>query len=148
MSSRSSRRAFLGFGLFALLGGAAGLWWLRREAGGVLAPACLEELLLPDPSHAFYVGRWYLNAVPAEASVEALSERVFGARRFRRRDECVAYLRERIQSDYAERRVGRLNGFLVSRTELRLYALLSLLASENARSRLRSGVTAGYRCYV
>ena len=85
--------------------------------------------------------------MPAEASVEALSERVFGAQRFRRRDECVAYLRERIQSDYAERRVGRLNGFLVSRTELRLYALLSLLASENARSRLRSGVRARDRCY-
>ncbi len=128
MSSRPGRRAFLGLGLFALLGGAASLWWLRRDAGGALAPACLEELL-PDPSRAFDVGRWYLKEVPAEADVEALSQRVFGARRFRRRDECVAHLRERIRSDYAERRVRRVDGFLVSTTELRLYALLSLLGS-------------------
>ena len=128
MSSTPSRRAFLGFGVVALLGGTAGLWWLRRDAGGVLASACLEELL-PDSSRAFEVGRWYLNQVPGEADVEALSHRVFGARRFRRRDECAAHLRERVRGDYAERRVRRVNGFLVSTTELRLYALLSLLGS-------------------
>ena len=128
MSSRPSRRAFLGFGLFALVGGAAGLWWLQRDMRRVLAPACLQDLL-PDPSRAVDVGRWYLKQVPAEADVEALSQRIFEARRFRRRDACVAHIRERIQGDYAERRVRRVNGFLVSTTELRLYALLSLLES-------------------
>jgi len=74
------------------------------------------------------MGSWYLARVPAEADVDLLARQLFGIPEPAGVEACIERLREAIQEDYRTGGTMTVDGFIVSRSELRLYAFLSLAA--------------------
>ena len=83
------------------------------------------------------VGRAYLAAYPAQASVEALTADLVGGLtavtpqwRTLSKTELQAALRAQIRSDFAAERTVKLQGWLVSLTEAQLCGLAALIAHD------------------
>ena len=83
------------------------------------------------------VGRAYLAAYPAQASVEALTESLVGELtavtpqwRTLSKTELQAALRAQIRRDFAAERTVKLQGWLVSLTEAQLCGLAALIAHD------------------
>lgn len=123
------RRLVLGA---AGLAASAVLWrlemWLPRSAESVAARL---TGLLTQADSARVIGREYLLATPAEATTARLTALVVAAalpRGIRGATDAQlhAHLSARIRDDFAEERVVTVAGWILSRTEARLYALTSL----------------------
>jgi hypothetical protein len=121
------RRTFLGSGLaagsFFALGG--GGWWLCRR----ITPEYLLKVLdqaFAQPDDLVRVGRVYLETVPSENDRQHLGSLL--AERFtaRRAFQIENAIREVIQEDFAIDQVVELEGWILSRTEVRLCALAAL----------------------
>ena len=110
----------------AALAGALGL------STPMTALACRDErealdeaiaALLPSRASAAAVGDAYLRQAPREASAARLEALVLGSMREAGLPVTPAGLRRRIERDFAEERIVRLDGWLLSATEVRLCAL-------------------------
>lgn len=99
---------------------------------GCAAPAPSQlAFLLPAGDAATLLGTAYRDAVPAEATVEALADAILAdlgwpARRLRGR-ELGERLLARVREDHAADRVVNVEGWTLARTEARLVALRSLV---------------------
>ncbi|HEX2115063.1 MAG TPA: hypothetical protein VHM01_11715 [Alphaproteobacteria bacterium] len=127
------RRWFLGLmTLFALFGRAGGA---RAAAAVVARPQGLSaELLhvLPRSADASVIGGEYLAAYPAEADIGALTrhfDELAGAP-----DGLHAAISRRLRRDFEERDTVRLRGWVLSRSEARLFAICALLEADRART--------------
>jgi hypothetical protein len=133
MNERLSRRGFL----TRLLAGAGCLVVGRGSSPRDASPEALAARIVsvvPDRRRAAVLGRAYLREAPSEASVTGLvaaissgcvpqlDSRTSGAADVRRA------LTARIESDYAERRVVDVQGWLLAPTEARICALTALTA--------------------
>lgn len=90
-----------------------------------------------DMASATAIGRAYLAAYPAQASVEALTESLVGGLtavnphwRTLSKTELQAALRAQIRRDFAAERTVKLQGWLVSLTEAQLCGLAALIAHD------------------
>ena len=123
-----NRREFL----VSLASGAAGLTLVISKTGCWNGEPIHLELAdyLTDAKSARLIGRAYLQLEPEEASEERLVELVFPELRSAQeppaRDEILARFLASVRSDFQEFRVARVGGWLLSRTESRLCALVSL----------------------
>lgn len=81
--------------------------------------------MLPEPGAA-PIGAGYLAANPTEASAEVLTARILAQLPPGPDSELAARLRAAIRADFERRYTVRLNGWVLSRTECRLSALLEL----------------------
>lgn len=131
---RASRRRAL-----QQLAALAGAFGLHRP---LTALACrqdreaLEEAvadLLPARASAVAVGDAYLRRVPGEASAERLETLILGSTRAAGLPITPAGLRRRVERDFAEEKVVRLDGWLLSVTEVRLCAFACLRAAQEPR---------------
>ena len=128
------------FGLRAALGaGWLGLWsragWAQDLSDPWQRQARWLSGVLRNPASAARVGRAYLQAYPAEARIEALVAGLTagwgedqpwlgGAGR----EELRSRLREQIRADFAARRTVRVQGWVLARSEARLFGLAALSA--------------------
>jgi hypothetical protein len=128
------------FGLrAALAAGWLGLWPWAGSAEDLADPwrrqARRLRGVLRDPAGAARVGRAYLQAYPAEARIESLvagltagwgeDPPVLGCAG---RAELRSRLRAQIRADFAARRTVRIQGWVLARSEARLYGLAALTA--------------------
>jgi hypothetical protein len=86
------------------------------------------ETLLGNEDGVPQIGRAYLRLEPGENEIQVLSDRIFSEIRW---DLLLnGHVREviarRVREDFREGRVVRLRGWVVSRTEARLCALVAL----------------------
>ena len=84
------------------------------------------EGFFSDRESARAVGRVYLEATPAEASLATLLERLDCEALSRDPGDARAELRARHRRDFREGRTVTLDGWLLSRTEARLCAVAAL----------------------
>ena len=137
VSMRSTRRRFvtstLWIGFLAFLQPReAWALWLQRRRSDSLGTRFVE--ILEHKKSAEIVGLAYLRGVPAEASEETLTERI-RSDLSRSEDELCGtdfeslrkLLRLRTRRDFEEGRTVRLEGWIMSRTEARLFALATLV---------------------
>ncbi len=103
-------------------------------AGGVGAPvwywsAKRHELVFSREFHPDvirYVGSAYLKQYPSERDTKALQEELFGEESFSSREDVVRHLTTSIESDFGTGETVHLDGWLLSRTEMRFAALSTL----------------------
>jgi hypothetical protein len=132
----STRRAFM---------------WLCAAVAATAAPpparafACLAEVwrppgraaaltaLVPNPASAAAVGREYLRVAPDEADIARLCELLWPAPGVPQGALSRA-LAQRQRKDFADGRVVRLHGWILARTEARLWALAALQEGTRARA--------------
>ena len=138
MSSGIDRRTFVkGAGKAAALGLAAPTLLSALAGCGPDASLGMElSGFYSDPEAAAEVGRAYLKVKPEEADRDLLLERMADEDLdrwedlARRNPEALREaVRARHRSDFAENRVVRLHGWILSQTEVRLCALLALPSS-------------------
>jgi len=123
-----TRREVLAAGL--LLGGAVGLPPLLGgcfDASKVQAPDSLLDVF-PDPSSMRRLGRLYLARFPDEANEKRLLQTLLASFEVPpdSKHALRRHLRRSIEVDYEQGKVFRLRGWLLSRTEGRLWALAAL----------------------
>jgi len=133
MSLRVSRRTVLAALAAGIVGAAIGLrrYW---PGGDVTRDARRLAALLRHPDSAAWLGRFYLEVNPREADA-ALLVTLIGAARgpalppaSPSTDEALrADLEERIRNDFIYSNTVEVDGWLLSLTEARLCALVSLL---------------------
>ena len=87
--------------------------------------------LFNDRESAAAIGREYLQQLPEEADTQILAQQILGRDSTRLRgmveqNDLGALMSERINGDYEQERVLAVKGWILSRTELRLCALVSL----------------------
>ena len=82
--------------------------------------------LITDDEGASYLGRRYLQAHPSEARGDVLVSRLVGTRAPTSAREASRAVAAGIRSDYAAGRSVRVDGWVLSLTEARLYALVAL----------------------
>lgn len=97
------------------------------------------QRLFSQPESAGVIGQVYLHAHPHEANAAWLIQQItqdvaggnaaFGGAGS---DELKALLQQRIRQDFADEHVVKLNGWILARTEGRLYALAALLRQARA----------------
>ena len=99
-------------------------------------PEALEQalaVLLPSRASAAAVGEAYLRQAPLEASAGTLEALILGSAREAGLPITAEGLRLRIERDFVEEKIVRLDGWVLSATEVRLCALTRLrTASEPA----------------
>jgi hypothetical protein len=127
MNLRLTRRTFLGAVLTAAASTVLGWrWWRSRHHAGLSAEVL--QALLPHRESAALLGRHYLAATPHEADAQRLRALLAGSL------EAVAAkpetlhrrVHEQIRDDFTAARVVAVDGWLLSLTEARLCALVSL----------------------
>lgn len=134
--SRITRRRFLV--TVTGIGGSALVFRARPWTALVaFAPVSVAERLAGLLTHrdsARVVGSAYLGSAPAESSISRLVDRIAadlpGGRRTVREasdDELRALLAASIRSDFEDDRVVEVDGWVLSPTEARLYALTALV---------------------
>jgi hypothetical protein len=133
MSLRVSRRTVLAALAAGIVGAAIGLrlYW---PGGNITREARRFAGILRHPDSAAWLGRFYLEVNPREADA-ALLVRLIGAARgpalppvSAANDEALrADLNERIRNDFIYGNTVAVDGWLLSLTEARLCALVSLL---------------------
>jgi hypothetical protein len=128
------------FGLWAALAaGWLGLWpragWEHDLAGSWQRQARWLNDALRDPASAARIGQAYLQAYPDEARIESLVAGLTAGWGEDRpwlgcagREELRARLREQIRADFADRRTVRVQGWVLARSEARLFGLAALNA--------------------
>jgi hypothetical protein len=97
---------------------------IERLAAGNTA-GHLRALITHDAGAA-YLGRRYLQAHPSEARRDVLVRRLVGTNAPTSAREASRAVAARIRSDYAAGRTVRVDGWVLSRTEARLYALVAI----------------------
>ena len=137
---RMERRRFLQLsaGLVALLA----IPSVPHLTGGqeVLDPFAAQwQRLFSRPDSASAIGQVYLQANPQEADAAWLVEQITQDMAGRvvdfagvRGDDLKTLLQERIRQDFAEENTVKLNGWMLARTEARLYALATLMRPARA----------------
>jgi hypothetical protein len=127
MSTGFTRRSFLGTVLATVAGALSGWSCTRTPQQAILTGDTLQALL-PHRDSAVRLGRHYLAAIPQEADAPRLRTLLAGA--LGDAQTATGALHERvhqaIRADFAAGRVVDVNGWLLSQTEARLCALLSL----------------------
>lgn len=127
-SFRCSRRSFLLYTLFGILG----LEISGCESASTVHEAWLDDIS-PYPRDAAKIGRGYLVLHPEEADREILKMKINMA--IREQVDLTAtgshkmefsLFEDVIRKEYAQGRMVFLHGWVLSPTEARLYALLSL----------------------
>lgn len=96
----------------------------QLEARG--APAEAVRGLISHRAQAERLGRIYLARHPDEASTAVLLRRLLGPRRLRSTADAPSRIADGIGSDYAAARTVIVDGWILSRTEARLFALVAL----------------------
>jgi hypothetical protein len=105
--------------------------WVGPMSGSSTFAALWTELGYPQT-----IGRACLKALPAvEASQECLTRMIFGDMRDAGGDcltagAIVQSMRERGRDDFRDGRIVTVDGWMLSLTETRVYALAALLASQ------------------
>jgi hypothetical protein len=97
---------------------------IERLAAG--NPADLLRALITHGEGATYLGRRYLQAHPSEARSDVLVRRLVGTNSPTSEREASRAVAVRIRSDYAAGRTVKVDGWVLSRTEARLYALVAM----------------------
>lgn len=138
-----TRREATALGIAALLVGAGA----RSAIGGIangaasvthVRPSLADNLaaILGDADSAVGVGRAFLEARPEEGDLEGLVRRIVGrspeleAHLERRQvEDARRVLLARHRADWAEARMVRVKGWLLSETEARMCALAALIRS-------------------
>jgi hypothetical protein len=136
MSVKFSRRTFLG-GMLAIGAAMLGLrWWQERRPSEFHVAALLE--LLEHHHAAVMLGQRYREAVPRDDGIKPLVAALaatFGAAIHVSADDPVVLRRivgEQIRRDFQSGQVVDVDGWLLSETEARLCALVSVEPSVNA----------------
>ncbi|MCO6412115.1 MAG: hypothetical protein J5I92_05165 [Thiogranum sp.] len=132
----ASRRRFL---LSLLLGLVAGRTLVACDSSTESrhVPGQAPEWLLKitgERDAVVRIGKDYLEAFPAERNVEALMSAIessFEAVNAAAADagEIVTALQQAVRGDYQRGDVAQVNGWILSRTEARLYAAVALLSA-------------------
>ena len=127
-----SRRGFIVTVVGVGAGLGAGLY-LRRRNQSEEAIILLKEIA-PDEEIAEIVGKAYLKNRPEEADPQLLLERIFSGdeRDFEDSSFVAKGLKERIRRDFEEHRTIELNRWLLSETEARVFALISIAGAVTA----------------
>jgi hypothetical protein len=88
----------------------------------------LSKVFADYREHALYIGTRYLQCTPHEANRETLASLLKGdAGTFpANAEEIRRYLRDRIRQDFAQDRITEVEGWLLSKTEVRLCAITTL----------------------
>lgn len=134
MDRRTFLQMFLGVSAATLASTVLGRLPVRLGAGG----AALDLLrVFGNTASATAVGRAYLAAYPAQASVEVLTGRVMEGLTAVyphwptfTKTNLQAALRAQIRQDFAAERIVKLQGWLVSLTEAQLCGLAALTAHD------------------
>lgn len=127
MSGRNlSRRAFLARTAMAGAVLAAPLVGVLHVTGARSGPVHLVSELHGSRS-ARRLGRIYLDGVPSEASVDTVVTNLCGMVD-RHGDACLVRVRDLIARDFHTGDVVTIDGWLISRTEARLFALSALVS--------------------
>jgi hypothetical protein len=132
MSLGFTRRSFLA-GLAAGIAGAALGLRLYLSGGGASREAARLAGMLPHAQSAARLGRLYLEGAPQEADAARLVALINAAPAPTDTDEALrAKLDARIRDDFINNDLVAVDGWLLSRTEARLCALVSLLHNADA----------------
>jgi hypothetical protein len=127
MSLRITRRGFLAGLAAGIVGAAIGLR-LHWSGGGATGDAMRLAGVLQHPDSAARLGRLYLDGTPREADAARLVTLIGAAPVSVTTDEALrASLDERIRNDFINGNTVAVDGWLLSITEARLCALVSLL---------------------
>jgi hypothetical protein len=139
LSRRSLMTTAIGGGAAWLLGG---VWFLvscRGRAGSVSGSSTFADFWA-ELGYSRTIGEACLKALPAvEASKRYLSRAVFGDTQDGGGD-CLSAralaqaIRERSRDDFRDGRIVIVDGWMLSLTETRLYALAALLASAGEKT--------------
>lgn len=132
MSMRLTRRGFLASLAVGIAGAALGLrlYWTERRT-----PAGAEQLvrLLPHADSAARLGQRYLDDTPQEADATRLIALIGTVPAVGESDAALrARLQARIRQDFIDGDTVAVDGWLLSRTEARLCALVHLMHSASA----------------
>ncbi|MBA4169951.1 MAG: hypothetical protein H0X68_06045 [Chloroflexi bacterium] len=124
---RVSRRVFLG--RVAVLGGVLSVPSIGLLLTGGRGDGTRHLLAhIRSIASARRLGRLYLGQTPSEASVGVIGAILCGATR-RHGDACLGRVRQQIARDFRAGDVVTIDGWLISRTEARLFALAALASS-------------------
>ena len=127
MSLRFTRRGFLAGLAAGIIGAALGLRLYRWHENDTRAAERLAGVF-QHPDSAARLGRLYLDGAPQEADTAHLLTLIGAAPAATETDEALrARLEARIREDFINDDLVAVDGWLVSRTEARLCALVSLL---------------------
>lgn len=108
------------------------LAWVSTQAG-LNRPGLPLTQLIRQQESARVIGRAYLEAVPAEGNALRLSDTLMESLNLNPENAAVLApeqlhqrLRERVREDFRDGRTVKLQGWILSRTEARLMALIAL----------------------
>lgn len=124
-----TRRQLLLGALVPIASSWTALHWRHSEADDGVA--ALLRALFPEPRAAAGMGALYLQSRPEERSIKWLAQTLLGSPAFPRtnrhgRERLTARLRADRERDFVNADLVVLEGWVITRTEARLLALLSL----------------------
>jgi hypothetical protein len=127
VNEKMRRRQFLAY-LTVLGGGAGALLVLVHRDRRKRSVALQLETLLGNEDGVAEIGRAYLRLEPTENEIQLLSDRIFSEIRWDllQSGGVREVIARRVREDFRQGRVVRLQGWVVSRTEARLCALVAL----------------------
>ena len=109
----------------AVVVGSSGLWTLIERLSEADAASLLRGLIT-DRDGAARLGRSYLDAHPTQARRAVLVRDLVGPTEPASAADASREVATRIRNDYAARSTVVVDGWVLSRTEARLYALVAL----------------------
>lgn len=114
-------------GFLAAFLSATGLWFAAPWTRPIQNPQRVLAILLRDPNRARVVGLRYLETLPpSAANPQRLLRAVVGERHGINADDLKSVVQSRIRRDFTDGAMIRVDGWLLSETETRLYALAAL----------------------
>jgi hypothetical protein len=130
---RWSRRDALAGGILGAIAASGGLWVAAPTIAGALPDSGLLYALFPELRHTLALSRACLRFFPASVSADRLYAWVVPAYRPGFENAAtIAKLRrsigQRVRRDFAIGDTVQVDGWVLSLTELRLYALAALIA--------------------
>jgi hypothetical protein len=134
LSRRRLLATAIGGGAAWLIGGVSFLVSYRGRVGSMSGSSTFAAFLV-DLGYSRTIGEACLKALPAvEASKGCLTRAIFGDVRDADTRALVQAIRERSRADFRDGRIVTVDGWMLSLTETRVYALAALLASAGEKA--------------
>lgn len=115
----NTRRRLLVSMMLVGAGGASFWYWSKKRHEIVFSKDFHNEIIK-------VVGMAYLEKFPSEENTKHLQSELFGSGDFFSREDVVRHLTARIEADFTNSETVYLDGWLLSRTEVRFAALAAL----------------------
>jgi hypothetical protein len=132
-SARWSRRVVLAGGIMSTIAAPRAGRVAAGTAASTIPDSSLLHALFPDLAHARTLGRACVRFFPTTVSADRLYARIVPAGHAEIENtatiaELRRSIRQRVRRDFAVDDTVQVNGWVLSMTELRLYALAELIA--------------------